>query len=245
MTRIKKFIVLVKLFLVPVKNAFFSVLLNIMLLPLIMSFFLKNIYSDLPIERVMYLVSGSLMMTVISTSITTMSNKMNNMKQSNGMEFYLSLTISKIDYVLALLISELVLVIPSSLFVLYFNSIIFGIDLNIDVLPLVFYLVVLAMILMVIGVLIGFNSNGYNQCQSRASILSYLILFFSPIYFSVDAIPELLKPVVKLLPTTIVADTIRNLLLNAGNISIMYSVLLMIYLAISMTILVRQFKWEL
>lgn len=246
---LENYFTLTKLFLLPMINSKFSTILNVVLLPSIMIVFFKLFFGDSANEKLQYILTGSLIIGVISTSLSTLSVKVNNLVVSNGMEYFLSFPINKFEFILSLISAELIVFLPSSYIVLFFGRHILGINNYVNLTLLSLFLILLSISLIGIGTLIGYKAKNYNQTISISSLVSYALIFLSPIYYSIDSLNIFLRIPSYLIPSTYAANMIRKILYNSGNISyndVFYNLMIMIIFSIiSMAILLKLFRWSL
>ena len=250
-SRLKKFwnnyISLTELFVLPMKNSKISTLLNTVLFPSIMIVFFRRIYGELAMDRIQFILTGSLIIGAISTSLSTLSSKINNIVTSDGMEFFLGFPISKFEFILALITAELIIYLPSSIIVLAFGKAYLGIYSNTNYIMLIIFLILLSLSLVGIGAIIGYKSKNFNQNLTISSLVSYGIVFLSPIYYPIDSLHVVLRSLSYFFPSTYAANVIRGLILDSSSIpnkEILINLsVLMLFCLLSFYILSRVFKW--
>jgi lipopolysaccharide transport system permease protein len=98
-------------------------------------------------------------------------------------------------------------------------------------------LVLLPFIIMVLGISYFLSSLGVyiRDLQHPINILMTVLLFISPIFFSISALPELVQPFVYLNPLSVIVEEFRNVILlnklpNFLHLGLYYIVALMTYM---------------
>ncbi|AZR73641.1 hypothetical protein BBF96_09725 [Anoxybacter fermentans] len=239
---------LIKLFLLPLKNSLFAFFVNNFVLPVFFIIFFKFIFGDSFLERASFVITGSLIISIINVSLTTLSNKINNIYISDGMEYFLSLPINKFIFVLALFTSEFLAILPSILVVIILSNVVFNLNLSINIF-LIIFLLQLAISMVGLGILIGLKSKNYNEVTALSSFCSYVFIFLSPIYYPIENLPKIFQIISYIFPTTYASQGIRFSMLGQirENINIIYlNILVMcIYVVISFVIVAKKFNWSL
>ncbi|NLW40580.1 MAG: ABC transporter permease, partial [Tissierellia bacterium] len=98
-----------------------------------------------------------------------------------------------------------------------------------------------------IGTIIGYKSKNFNQNLTISSLVSYGIVFLSPIYYPIDNMNVVLRIISYLFPSTYAANIIRALILDSSSISnkeILFNLsVLLLFSILSFFILSKVFKW--
>ncbi|MFW6311481.1 MAG: ABC transporter permease [Nanoarchaeota archaeon] len=82
--------------------------------------------------------------------------------------------------------------------------------------------------------------------SSLAQIVQLPMMFLSGIFFPVEMMPGFMQPVVKLIPLTYLADSLRNVMIGVpGNYSLKVNILvLLLWLIFTFIITVKYWRWE-
>ncbi|HUF74450.1 MAG TPA: ABC transporter permease [Gammaproteobacteria bacterium] len=97
---------------------------------------------------------------------------------------------------------------------------------------------------------LGFWMGSLAKTQQAIMLLGNLItlpqMFLSGVFFSIEAMPELLQPIAKLLPLSFVVSSVREVILDGTSIAEQIPTLigLLAWLAIGLTLAIRFFRWK-
>ncbi len=240
--------ILTKLFFIPHKNSAVSTIFNSVGIPVCMMFFLTLVtgYSE---DYFLQIVAGSVMMGMITMSISTVSVKINNLVIGDGLEFFLAYSVSKGEFVAGILSSLAIIYLPSNILILFIGMLLAKIEASvlmiIGVYIMVFLLVTIAML--PIGVIIGFKCSNYNSAISISNIVSYVLVFFSPIYYDIQILPSGLQKLMGLLPTSFASTMISNSFVGVFSLNhAMGGILIcLVWTIIGFFIVKKTLKWAL
>lgn len=95
------------------------------LLPFFIILFMKLVFKNLPLNSLnlkqtyLYLLSGNVVLGISNLCIIMLSQTIAGMKEIKTFEYYATLPISKISFILAILFSFLIISLPAFLFLLF------------------------------------------------------------------------------------------------------------------------------
>ena len=225
-----KTLALIRLFLYPYKNTFLSSTFNILALPILMMVFLSLITGQSGRGAVNILV-GSLSMSIISLCVNNLAMKINQLTEFSGIDFFMSFNVSKAQFIYGTLIADILVYIPGLIITLIFGSLLLGLNIDVGFYFVVFFALTVFLFvgsLRGFGAVIGFRANGVNDCSAKSSALNFSLILLSPIFFSTDVLPGVLRYIAQVLPTTHGATLLRMLLsgeLHYNQLLISFSVL--------------------
>lgn len=240
--------ILTKLFFIPHKNSAVSTIFNSVGIPVCMMFFLTLVtgYSE---DYFLRIVAGSVMMGMITMSISTVAVKINNLVIGDGLEFFLAYSISKGEFVAGILSSLATIYLSSNIFILFIGMLLAKIEASIlmiiAIYIMVFLLVTIAML--PIGVIIGFKCSNYNSTISISNIISYVLIFFSPIYYDIQILPLGLQKLMGLLPTSFASTMINNSFVGvfSFNHAMGGMLICLVWMIVGFGMVKRTLKWAL
>jgi ABC-2 type transport system permease protein len=97
---------------------------------------------------------------------------------------------------------------------------------------------------------LGFWMGSIARTQQAIMLLGNLItlpqMFLSGVFFSVDSMPQMLQPIAAALPLTHVVNGVRDVIVNGLSLLDQIPTLigLLIWLALSLTLAIRMFRWK-
>jgi len=164
-------------------------------------------------ETMLYVVTGNVTQSVAVAGMLSLGQEIGGMKDYQTFEFYASLPISKWSFILALLVRSMIFTLPAAILVLIGGSRIFALDVQLH--PLLAVLIPLGgLSLSGLGALVGFYSPNGKIAGLATQILNPIILFLAPVFMARHALPPLLAKTSIFIPTTYLAEAMRDCLTN-------------------------------
>ncbi|MCZ8513175.1 ABC transporter permease [Paenibacillus filicis] len=180
------------------------------LFPLIVVFFLKFFMLD-PSEEVMSrIITGNMVFPIIIMAINTLAQELSVAKHAGHFVFYASLPISKINFIVAKLISGFLMTLPSVLIMAVLGQLVFGITLHFS--PLIIPVIILSIGSCVgFGIMMGFLSINEQMTSLLSQLIMMILSFMTPVMVPMSNLPLALQYLSYAFPTTYVADAFRTL----------------------------------
>lgn len=162
-------------------------------------------------EQATYFITGSITYNLVTATTLAMGQTISHQKHRGHFEYYISLPIHKLSFILAVLVEGLVSAIPGSLIVGAAGMLLFDVPLRFS--PALLPFLALAMAGMAgFGAFIGFWSPSVQVASYGTQLLSLLINFLSPVLLPITALPVPLQWIGRVLPSTYAAEGMRHLL---------------------------------
>lgn len=174
--------------------------------PLSMLFFLWFFVGRDGPERMLYVVTGSLVSSVAMGSMLSLGQHLGMLKDRNAYEHYAMLPISRITFVASLATRGVLLALPSALVVLVVGSFLMGMVPNAMV---ILVLLLSGYSLAGLGAFIGFWSSTAQMASLTTQILQAVLILFAPVYLPADLLPLPLRVISLAFPTTHAATALR------------------------------------
>ncbi len=191
--------------------------------------------------NVLYLICAMFTLSSLGT-FTMISQDISSLKQTQVYEFYASLPISPLDYVLSKLIANLVMYIPSIAVLLLTGYLLTGTLPNI---PLFAIAVVISYTAFIwLGMIVGLYSRNPVQANVISMIVYLVLLFGSPMYGPISNTNLVLRTAALVLPTTHIAKVFRSsyCIESVSPDTITY---LAIWYIVNTVIISRRLRWTL
>lgn len=188
------------------------------LLPFLIIVFMKLIFKNLPLnnfnlkQTYLYLLSGNVVLGISNLCIIMLSQTIAGMKEIKTFEYYATLPISKISFILAILFSFLIIAIPAFLFLLFAGGKILNLNFNFNF-NIIILLILLALSFSGIGALLGITAKNNLQANILSQIAGFGILMISPVFFPLSVLPKTIQYLAMGLPTTYAAYGLRKVLI--------------------------------
>lgn len=159
-------------------------------------------------QALLYIISGSAIMSVATESIVNMAHRLANFKSQGRLTYYASLPISKIAFILALIISRLGLTLAGMLVPLVVAPLLYNVQIDFN-LWVVVILLLAAFALASIGVALGVLVGDPDLTGQLGNLLLILLVLASPIFIPSANLLLPLQVIGYLLPPTYAAEALR------------------------------------
>lgn len=156
-----------------------------------------------------YILSGSLVTSLCTGAMLSLGQHIGWLKDLNAYEYYAALPLSKSSFVFALATRGVVLALPSTVIVLGFGRLVFGLAIDVAIAPV---LLLCAYSLSGLGAVIGFYSPTAEAASMGTQVLSTILVFFAPVFLPLEHLPKILQRTSLVLPTTYAASAVRSVM---------------------------------
>jgi ABC-2 type transport system permease protein len=193
----------------------------------------------------LYIISGSVVMSLSSDGIMGMASKLGEMKRDNSLLYYASLPINRLSFVLALILSRFVVMIPGMIAPLVFGAFFYDFEIQLN-LWLFLLIPLISLSCAVLGLFIGIVVESVNLINLISNALILIVLFAAPIFMPYEALPLPLQWASFLVPQTYAATALREAI--AGTIGMAFYLNLSILALITcgaLVFLTRFWQWRL
>ncbi len=158
-------------------------------------------------DSMVFLVTGSLVTAISFAGMASLGQHLGMLKAYNAFEYYATLPISKAAFLAAVATRGMLLSLPSAALVLAVGHLAFGLPVR----PLALVVLLLSAYALVgFGAVIGFWSPTVQVASLATQILQTVIIFFGPVYYPPESLPETLRWTARLWPTTYAAEAMRG-----------------------------------
>lgn len=215
-------------------------------LPLAMVFGFARMGSGLTDRAsLIYIISGSAIFSVANDGLYTVAVRIGSMKKEGMLLYYASLPISKIAFVIAIVLARLVVTLPGMIAPLVFGSVVYHINLEFH-LSIVLLLPLMALAMCSIGMALGSFINSLEMIQIVVNMLLFMLVMAAPVFIPMQALPLPLQIVGYLLPPTYAADALRHVLNGTIGIAFYTDIAVLIGMIIaSFYLMNRWLRWQL
>jgi ABC-type multidrug transport system permease subunit len=159
---------------------------------------------------------------------------------------FLATPMKKRDFLLGIMISRMVFMVPEVLLLLLFAWLAFGVVIQGSLWAVAFLVVLGAVSFSGIGMLVASRAKTIEAVSGLMNLVMVPMWIFSGIFFSSERFPEAAQPFILALPLTPLIRALRAVMLEgatlwsqAGMIAILVA-----YAAVSFTLAVRWFRWN-
>jgi ABC-2 type transport system permease protein len=200
------------LFLIQLANwrwAWAATLINGLLVPFTIFFFISTIGSTETTAAKIYLLSGNVIASLIFTTMYGTSARFSFMRTFGVLDYYATLPVPKPLLVLAVSSGFFVLTLPSAVITVIIGQIFFGLNLSLS--PVFFLLIPLASFsLSAVGAFVGVAAPNFDTANTITGVLQFLFLGLGDILLPADRLPDIADFVSYLLPCRYAAAALRQ-----------------------------------
>lgn len=210
----------VRIFLIVLKTQFFLFrtawiwyLILMALQPLTLVIFLSLFATAADEMTIFYIISGNIVLSLTLSGMLSLGQELGWMKADNSLSYYATLPVPKSALIFAIVTRSIFLSFLPVILILGISQILFDITIHYNI-ELVIVIVVSSYSMAGLGAFIGFYSPNGRTSNMLTQIIQPLIVFLSPVFVPVERLPDVLQSVAFVLPTTYVAEALRDALSN-------------------------------
>ncbi len=156
-------------------------------------------------------------MLVLSSSLTVVNGIGQFIAQDRlggVLSWYRTSPVHPASYILGVTFTYLVAILIQCVILIPTASILWGIHLNIiNILIIIIVIIFESLALIGVGAVIGTRSKNIQTSTAITNLLSFIIVFATPAYYSIDVIPENFRFICYILPTTQASLIVKRLYL--------------------------------
>ncbi|GAV14394.1 ABC transporter permease [Paenibacillaceae sp. P-4] len=242
--KLTEFIILTRIQYANIRDTWVWVLLMSTMFPFTTMLFMISFTDNPSHEALIRVIAGNLIFGIIVTGMNSMGQEISWQKHQGHFTYYLSLPISKLNFVIANMLKGLMSALPSFVLLASFGKWGYGIDFHITwALPIVVLLSLTSVV--GVGVGIGFWSPNHQLTNMLVQALMMFVTFLSPVMVDMHQLPSLLQWVAYIFPTTYAAEAMRGVLLTGWTTDVMLnSIVLLGYSIVSILVIHFLVKWR-
>lgn len=188
------------------------------------------------------LIVGSLVMSLSFAGMLSLGQHIGYLKELQAFDYYAALPLSKGAFIAALTTRGMLLSLPATLLIGFLAVVFFHVPFT-GLSVLILFLSAYAMA--GFGALIGFYSPTAQVASLLTQILQTLIIFFAPVYYPPSVLPEGLRLLAYLWPTTHAALALKGSLGGELNPSSLVSLfVLVLFCLVSLVLIPLRLDWR-
>ncbi|MEX1042448.1 MAG: ABC transporter permease [Pirellulaceae bacterium] len=193
-----------------------------------------------------FLVPGLLGMGLMGGGLWGVGFVTVDMRIRKLLKRFLATPMRKSDFLLSLMISRLLFMIPEVLLLLVFAWFAFGVGIAGSPVTVVFFILLGAVSFAGLGLLIACRAKTLETVSGLMNLVMLPMWVLSGIFFSRERFPEFLQPVIRLLPLTALNDALRGVMLEgAGLMSLGHeTITLALWGVVSFVLALKFFRWH-
>ncbi len=151
----------------------------------------------------------------------------------------------KSDFLLSIMLSRLIFALPEIVLLLGFAWLVFGVEVKGSILALLAVVVLGSMSFMGVGLLVACRAQTMEAISGLMNLVMLPMYIVSGVFFSSKHFPDLVQPLIKLLPLTALNDALRGVMTDGEPLWKLWPELLIVaaWGAVSYVLALRWFRW--
>jgi ABC-type multidrug transport system permease subunit len=151
----------------------------------------------------------------------------------------------KSDFLLSIMLSRLIFALPEIVLLLGFAWLVFGVEIKGNLLSLMAVVVLGSMSFMGVGLLMACRAQTLEAISGLMNLVMLPMYIVSGVFFSSKHFPDMVQPLIKLLPLTALNDALRGVMTDGEPLWKLWPQLLIIAVwgGVSYVLALRWFRW--
>jgi ABC-type multidrug transport system permease subunit len=193
-----------------------------------------------------FLLPGLIGMNIMGGGLFGIGFIITDMRVRKLLKRYLATPMRRRDFMLSLLFSRLIFMVPEIFVLLMFGILAFGIRVQGDWLSLLLFVLLGSFAFGGIGLLVASRAKTIETVSGLMNLVMLPMWVLSGVFFSSDRFPDVMQPVIQILPLTALNNALRGIMIEGRSIlSLSFEVLiLMIWGMISFVVALKIFRWS-
>ena len=193
-----------------------------------------------------FLVPGIVAMMIMSNNLNGVAAQIAAWRERGILRRMQSTPLRASTFIAAQITSRLILNGFQAMIVILIGSLFFGTQVNGSWLLLVFFVILGTLTFMSIGFIIAALAKTPESASPIAGFISFPMLFLGGIFFPIKNMPELLQPIVQLIPITHLSTALREVMNIGADLSVLWPEALLLggWMVVAFAVASYSFKWE-
>lgn len=193
-----------------------------------------------------FLVPGLLGMGLMGGGMFGVGFAIVDMRLRKLLKRFLATPMRRADFLLAIMTSRFLFMLPEVLMLLIFSYFIFDVRIQGSYLLVILCIVMGGITFSGIGLLVGSRAKTLEAASGLMNLVMLPMWVLSGVFFSADRYPEAVQPFIRALPLTLLNDALRAVMNeSAGLMDISWKLLgLLLWGLVTFAIALRIFRWQ-
>jgi ABC-type multidrug transport system permease subunit len=193
-----------------------------------------------------FLVPGLIGMSLMGGGLWGVGFATVDMRIRKLLKRFLATPMRKTDFLLGILLSRLIFLVPEILVLLVFARLAFGVVVQGSLLAVVALVLLGALAFAGIGLLVASRAQTLETVSGLMNLVMLPMWVLSGIFFSSERFPEAMQPFIKALPLTALIDALRAVTLEATPLAALWHQVAMLagWAVVSFVLALRWFRWQ-
>lgn len=178
-------------------------------LPITMVFGFPRMGTSLAdMDSLIYIISGAAIFAAANDGLYTLAVRLGQMKKDGVLLYYMSLPISPIAFIMAQMLSRLLITLPGMLMTILAGIALYAVPIGFS--PWILVLLLLCgLAFSAVGMVLGLYIENLELLQVITNLILFMVILVTPVFTSIEALPDFLRPVAYGMPTTYAAAALR------------------------------------
>ena len=193
-----------------------------------------------------FLVPGLLAMGLMGGGLWGVGFAIVDLRIRKLLKRFMATPMRRSHFLMAMMASRLVFMIPQIVLLLLFSYILFGVVIHGSWLSILFVVMLGAIEFAAIGLLVASRAKTLETASGLMNLVMLPMWTLSGIFFSYERFPEIVQPIIKLLPLTPVIDALRALMMDGKSITTLGPeiVVMILWSVIPFAVALAIFRWN-
>jgi ABC-type multidrug transport system permease subunit len=193
-----------------------------------------------------FLVPGLMGMNLMGTCLLGIGYFLVDLRSRNLLKRFLATPMRRADFLPAIVVARMVLLIPEMIAILAVGRLVFGVPVAGDPLTLILVILVGALAFNSLGLLLACRSQKMESISALVNLVQLPMYIFSGVFFSSKHFPEAAQPFIQALPLTQVNDALREVMLEgAGLPAVAWRLgILLAWTIVPLYLALKWFRWH-
>lgn len=211
-------------------------------LPLIMVFGFTRIGGG---TNQVYAITGTVVFSIADEALSAMAVRVGTMRREGLLAYYAALPIHKTAFVVALVLSRMMITLPRTLVAIIAGPLLFGMTVQFNPM-IVIVLILSSLMLATFGVALGLMLESPEVLRTLTYVLLFVVVMASPVFMTLQSLPTPLQITSYLLPFTYIADALRDIAFGVSGFGFGIDMLILSTMTVvSFALLERHLRWRL
>ena len=192
-----------------------------------------------------FLVPGLLGMSLMGGGLWGVGYVIVDMRLRKLLKRFLATPMKRSDFLLAIMISRLLFIVPEVLVILCMAWLLFGVSIHGSLIAVLFLILLGAVTFAGVGLLVASRAKTLETVTGLMNMVMLPMWLLSGIFFSTERFPAVAQPFIRALPLTPLIHAIRGVMLEGVSITALLPDLAILasYAVVTFAIALRIFRW--
>jgi ABC-2 type transport system permease protein len=193
-----------------------------------------------------FLVPGLLGMSLMGGGLWGVGFAIVDMRLRKVLKRFLATPMRKTDFLMAILISRLIFLVPEVIVLLLFARVAFGVVIQGSLLVMAFLILLGALAFAGIGLLVASRAKTLETVSGLMNLVMLPMWVLSGIFFSADRFPDAVQPAIQALPLTQLINALRSVSLEGATLTSQWQpvAILAAWGGVSFGLALKWFRWN-